>query len=367
MTPADDRAGELVRLARARAARQLLHRPRTHRHPADVLRAIAGAQSQDAPAGRLALRSRHPTLTATDVERARTEERSIIRLWAMRNTVHLIATEDLPFIRPLFAPLMAAFNRRRLAHFGVDAAAQDRTLALIASELDRHGELTRTALAERIERAGTVVDASRRAHVFALAVSTGVACLGPSDGAATRLVATGDWLTRDQPDLNRDAALAELARRYFTAFAPASEADFAGWAGLPLRDVRAGIAAIAAELREVRVLGSRAWQPKGRAPRQVAPDLVRLLPAFDTYLMGHRRREFIAPVESWAEISPGGGILWPTITRGGTAVGAWRLKRPGGRLETELLPFGMLDRPTAAAVGRELVDVARFEAAGRAS
>ena len=279
----------------------------------------------------------------------------------MRNTVHLIATEDLPFIRPLFAPLMAAFNRRRLAHFGIGAADQDRALSLIAVELDRHGPLTRTQLSERLDSAGIGMDTSRRVHIFPLAVSTGIACIGPGDAAGARLVTRGDWLVNDPPDLERGAALAELARRYFAAFGPASEADFAGWAGLPLRDVRAGMAAIGPELREVKVLGAPAWQPAGSAPRPIAPGLVRLLPAFDTYLMGHRERSFIAEGERWSEIGPGGGILWPAITVGGAAIGTWRLKRPGGKLETELLPFDPMDHETGAAVEDELEDLVRFE------
>lgn len=354
------RAAELALLARVRAARQLLHRPRANRCPADILRAIGGAQSQEPPSGRLAVRSRHPTLTASDIEHARTEERSVIRLWAMRNTAHLIATEDLPFIRPLFAPLMEAFNRRRLAHFGVKPATQDRVLSLISKDLKRHGPLTRTELAERIERAGVSVDARRRAHLFPLAVSTGLACIGPGDGAGT-LVASGDWLADNPPDLDRDAALAELAHRYFAAFGPATETDFAGWAGLPLGDVRAAMTSIASDLREVRVLGAPAWQPRRRAPRPLEAGLVRLLPAFDTYLMGHRERRHIAPAARWAQIGPGGGILHPAITRGGRAIGTWRLRRRAGKLESELLPFGDLDTATTRALDAELRDVARFE------
>ena len=207
---------ELRRLARVRAARQLLHRPRSNRHPADILRAICGAQAQEPPAGRLSVRSRHPTLTAADVEAARTEERSIVRLWAMRNTAHLVATDDLPWIRPIFAPLMAAFNRRRLAHFGLDRPAQDRLLSVIKKQLEDDGELTRTELSHRLERAGTPMNTQRRVHIFPLAVSTGIAALGQGEGKGMRLVLADDWLPR-LPDLEHDAALAELARHYFAA------------------------------------------------------------------------------------------------------------------------------------------------------
>lgn len=266
-------------------------------------------------------------------------------------------------MRPLFGPLMAAFNRRRLAHLGVDENAQQRVLSLISAELARHGPLTRTELSDRIQSAGIAMDTSRRVHVFPLAVATGVACIGPGEGGGARLVARSDWLRGNPEDLERDRALAELARRYFAAFAPATETDFAGWAGLPLRDVRAGIAAIASELREVEVRGLRAWQPRRRAPRAVPAELVRLLPAFDNHLMGHRDRDFITPPSRWAEIGPGGGILRPAITVGGAAAGTWRLARQRGALACELRPFGGLDRPIGEAIEAEIEDIGRFEGA----
>jgi hypothetical protein len=258
---------------------------------------------------------------------------------------------------------MAAFNRRRLAHFGIDSNAQERALTLLARELERDGPATRTQLSERLGRAGIGLEANHRVHLFPLSVATGIACLGPGDGSGTRMVAKGDWLPDDRPDLPRDRALAELARRYFAAFGPATEADFAGWAGLPLSDVRAGMAGIATELREVKVRGEPAWQPLGRAPRPVDAGLVRLLPAFDNYLMGHRDREFIAPAARWPEIGPGGGVLHPAVTVGGAAVGTWRLRRRAGTFAAELLPFQRLSGPLLRAIEAEIDDVGRFEGA----
>lgn len=350
---------DLARLATLRAARQLLHRPRRASRPADIARAICGVQAQEPPAGRLGFRARHPSLTAGDVEQARTEERSLVRMWVMRNTVHLIATEDLPWMRPLFAPLMARFNRRRLGQLGLDSRAQDRALGMIERTVAAEGAMTRTQLAERISRGGIELDASRRVHLFPLAVSTGIACIGPGEGAKTTLVAAGDWLPEGS-DLDRKAALGELARRYLAAFAPATEADFAGWAGLPLRDIRAGLDRVAPELREITIRGQRAWTPKGRSPA-VAPHLVRLLPAFDNYLMGHRDRAFLATPDLWRRVGPGGGILRPAITIGGAVAGTWKPTRGGRRLRVELEPFASLGTEAEAAVAAEVADVHRFE------
>ena len=107
------------------------------RHPADVARAICGAQAQELSAGRLAFRARSPRLRAVDVDRARTEERSLLRTWVMRRTMHLIATEDEAWLAPLFERAFADNSSRRLAQLGVDPATQERGLREIRKALDR--------------------------------------------------------------------------------------------------------------------------------------------------------------------------------------------------------------------------------------
>jgi hypothetical protein len=347
------------RLAPARAAAQLLNRPRELTHPADVAREICGAQAQDPRAGRLAFRARNPRLTAADVDRARTEERSLVRTWAMRNTMHLLAADDLPWIGPLFEPGLERFARRRLGHFGVGTAAADRALALIGKALESDGPLSRGELERRLAATGLEITPERRMHLVALAVSTRVACLGPDEGSVTLMASAREWLG-ERPPHDRSAALAELARRYLRAFGPATEVDFAGWAGLALGPVREGLAAIAAEIDEVRCEGTVMLRLRRRA-RRANPRAVRLLPGWDTYLMGHRERGFIAPPGRWERINLGGGMLRPAILAGGAAAGTWRARRSGGRIQIELEPFGPLSAEVRGAADAEVADIARFE------
>ena len=346
-------------LGRLRSAAQLLHRPRSPSHPADIAREIAGVQAQDPRAGRLAFRARDARLTAADVDRARTEERTLLRTWAMRKTAHLIASDDAPWLLPLYEPAQAEWSRRRLGQLGMDSRTAERAQKEIRRALNADGPLTRRELGERLERRGIALDAQTRTHVMGLAVVSGLAFQGPDRGAQPCLVLREEWLPAPPVGHERDAALAELARRYLRAFGPATEADFAGWAGLPLRDARAGLSAIASEMRELRLGRETALALKGSARRASGP-VIRLLPAFDTFLMGWRERAFIAPPERWPAIGPGGGLLNPTIVRDGTALGTW-MPNSGSRKEIELDLFEPLDAATRRAVDAEVGDVARFE------
>ena len=111
-------------------------------------------------------------------------------------------------------------------------------------------------LRERVEREGIALDSSTGLHIIGLAVTSGLAIQGPDRGKQPCLVLREDWLPPSRGPHDRDAALRELARRYLRAFGPATEVDFAGWAGLPLRDVRVGLDGIASELRELRLGGA---------------------------------------------------------------------------------------------------------------
>lgn len=345
-----------------RAAAQLLHRPAGTDHPADVARLVGGIQAQEPRAGRLGFRARSRRLTGAAVDRARTEERSIVRTWAMRSTMHLLATEDARWMLPLFDPRLRADSGRRLSQLGLDARAQRRALDAIRRALDSQGFLGRSELVEHLGRLGIEVDAARRVHLFRMATGEGVACLGPDRGSETLLALARDWIGEPPPH-DRDAALAELARRHMRAFGPATEVDFAGWAGIGLTEARAALARIGGELRQVRIGEQRFWTLTGSA-RRPRGRIVRLLPGWDNYLMGHRDRDFIAGPERWRRIMPGGGLLRPTILVDGVAAGTWSVRRRGGSIEVELEPFGKLDAEVAAALETEVADIQRFEAAG---
>jgi hypothetical protein len=350
-----------ARLARLRAATQLLHRPASARDPAEIARSIAGAQAQDVYAGPLTFRSRSRRLTAADITRARTEERSLLRTWVMRTTIHLIPTDEAGWWLPLFEPGIERWSRRRLEQLGLPAAKQDKALRVAAGALADDGPLTRSEVRERIEAAGIKLNTQTGMHIALTAVVCGIACLGPDRGKTTCLIRREDWLGKPPP-FDRDRALAELARRYLHAFSPATDRDFAYWSGLPLRDVRAGLESIAREIEEVRVGEATMLAIGDGLPRLPAKGQVRMLGNFDTYLLGWKNREFSVAGEHAIHVKEGGGgWIRPVILEDGVVVGGWRSSRKGGRLEIALnLPEAERKR-LGPRIDAEVTDIARFE------
>jgi Winged helix DNA-binding domain len=279
----------------------------------------------------------------------------------MRTTVHLIPTDDAGWWLPIFEPGIEKWSRRRLEQLGMPAGQPDKALRVMAKALADDGPLTRPQLAERVVEAGVKLNQHTRLHVIGLAVSSGVACLGPDRGKTTCLVRREDWIGAPPP-FDRENALAELARRYIGAFAPATDRDFAYWSGLPLRDVRAGLGSISKEIEEVRVGEDTMLAPRGGLPRLPATGQVRLLGNFDTYLLGWKDRAFSVASEHATHVKEGGGgWIRPVIVEDGIVVGGWRSSRKGGRLEISLnLPKRERER-LGPKIDAEIADIARFE------
>src|SRR5205085_6959704 len=120
----------------------------------------------------------------------------------------------------------------------------------IERALADEGPLTRGELGERLQTVGVEAKGQALVHLLMLACLRGVAVRGPLLGKNHAYVLGRDWIDPPRP-VEREWALAELARRYLAGHAPADERDLAKWAGLPLRDARAGLAAIANELVEL--------------------------------------------------------------------------------------------------------------------
>jgi hypothetical protein len=343
-------------LRRARAAAQLLHRPRATGVPEVVARLLA-VQAQDLRAARLALRARAAALTAADVDTALTDERSVVVAWLMRGTLHLVGRDDYPWLLGLTAPTRLAANRRRLAQEGVAPDDAQRAVRIVERVLADDGPLTRPQLAERIAAEGIRTEGQATPHLLMLATLRGIAVLGPlrEDGGHA-FALTRDWLGGAPPaelaGAERDAALAELARRYLVAHGPAAPGDLAAWSGLALRDARAGLKAIASELAE----GDD--DLVDLAAREPAPDAIpaRLLAAFDPYLLGWKDRGFAVPARYAKRVHPGGGMLRATATVDGLVVGTWSAAGGGVKLE----PFGRLPAGGRAALEADADDVARF-------
>ncbi|HET7639587.1 MAG TPA: crosslink repair DNA glycosylase YcaQ family protein, partial [Ktedonobacteraceae bacterium] len=143
MSPNRSLSDEHVLLLRLRAQHLAPPSPGAVTSVVQVVKEVCCIQAQEAPAAALAVRVRSTGLVATDIERARVEDRSVIRTWGPRGTLHLLATEDLGWLLPLLGPVFVAGARRRREELGLDEDTCVRGIRIISNILAHQGPLIR--------------------------------------------------------------------------------------------------------------------------------------------------------------------------------------------------------------------------------
>ncbi|HEY0707559.1 MAG TPA: winged helix DNA-binding domain-containing protein [Polyangia bacterium] len=332
-----------------------------------VVRWMGAMQAQDYAQALWAVAVRMTKATVADVERTIVDGR-IVRTWPMRGTIHFVPAADARWMLALSAPRMLARDVRRLRQLEIDGKTLARAERIFQRALSGGKRLSRSAMLALLTEAGIPPTGQRGYHILWHAAQTGLICLGPmtfkaaaqqrvvdeadepadaagAEGAKEQTFVLLDEWAPGGKALDRDEALARLARRYFTGHGPATVRDFAWWGGLSLTDARAGIAGAKPSLQSETIEGVEFWlvadqEPRSRAIVSSRSGRAHLLPAFDEYLIGYADRRAVLAAAHVDKIVPGGnGIFMPTIIVDGQVVGIWRRTFSKRGVEVSLLPF----------------------------
>ena len=284
----------------------------------------------------------------------------------MRGTLHVVPADDVRWLLRALGPVFIRTGATRHAQLGLNDALKSRGVAAIRRILTDAGPLTRHELADRLRSQDINLDPKSQApvHLIRLAALQGILCLGPDrGGGVSTYVLLDDWV-RPAPTPSRESALAELARRYFAAYGPATVDDLAAWSGVPMAEARAATSRAHAGLVEISIRGKPAFMARKSlrqsGNRSTAKPTVRLLPAFDAYLLGYRHRDFAVSPAMERRLQRGGGWLHPAVVVDGRAVAAWSLDRAGPNARITIEPFEALSRPIRTSIDTEGGDISRF-------
>jgi hypothetical protein len=264
----------------------------------------------------------------------------------MRGTLQLVATEGAGPLLGILGPKLIKDTERRYGELGLTEAIRAEAADLIEAHLLANGPSSRAQLADVLVKAGLIAEPKGQA-VYALIRYTGLLgrlCYGPGHDRHETWVAMRDWLGKP-PELEGDVA--DLARRYLTAYGPATARDFATWSGLPVPIARDGLKAAATT--------SFVVEGEELAAVEDLPGCrdVRFLGEFDPYLLGYQDRRHALAEEHRKHIHPGGGMLRPAVVEGGRVIGSWK----HGDRSYELFDRSAADPPGLA---EEFRDVVRF-------
>jgi hypothetical protein len=310
--------------------------------PAQLVAWLGGVQAQLEAWARWSIGLRLPESEDTAVAQAVTAG-DLVRTWAFRGTLHFISAGDVGWLMKLLAPLIIAGNAHRYQQLELTDADFSRSQAAIAAALAAQPRLSRSQLAASLEGAGMVVAGQRLPYLLQRAALDGLLCHAPALNGREAVYTGLPEQASTGPDWPGEAALAELARRYFAGHGPATLPDFAWWSGLPMAQARRGVAAAVPILRRLPDAG-RDWWVAELQPPPHTPPAAYLLSPFDEYLLGYQARRVALDPAHVRRVNAGGGMPKPALLLDGRVAGVWqRTARPDGLSVTVTL-FRSLDR-----------------------
>jgi hypothetical protein len=312
--------------------------PESSPDPVAAVRHLLALQAQDYAGALWSIGLRTPGATLASVEAAH-HDGSLVRSWPFRSTLHLVDARDLNWMLALTADREHRKTAGRHRQLELEAADFERAAAITRERLHGGGRLERTELLAAFDEEGLSTAGQRGAHLLVRLAQSGVAVL----------CGQNTWTLLDEHvpsprHLDRDAALDEIARRFFTARGPATDRDLAWWTGLTLTEVRAAVDRVADEFDRLEVDGVTHLLRDGLEEPEPG---IQLLPGFDEYLLGYADRSAQLGGHPLTDVVPGGnGMFLATIVVDGVIAGTWRRTVKAKGVEITVDPWRTFTRAT---------------------
>jgi hypothetical protein len=358
-----------------RVARQGLAQRARAQEWMDVVRRICGLHAQVHSSAELTLSARVDRLGSEVVARALWEDRTLVKTWAMRGTLHLLPADELALYAGAQGVLKPRYEQASWRKaFGMTSAEAVAVLDAIRKALDGP-PLTRDELADAVtELLGDVHLGESVRGSFGtmpkLAAFRGDVVFAPSKGQRVRFTRPDRWLGEDWKPAPAKEAMAWVLRRHLAAYGPITRESFARWFGMPSA-AQAGriIASLGDEVAPVRLPGGQeCWMLRADVADAAAAEpagAVALLPGFDQYVVAAPREDSpVLPAAFKGRVYRPQGWLSPVLLVDGRIEGVWRQERKGRRLSLTIEPFQGVDGAVAAKAQGQARRLAAFLGTG---
>ena len=325
--------------------------------PAEIVAWLAAVQAQDYAGAKWGLSQRLHGATDAALDEA-FNQGAILRTHVLRPTWHFVTPADIRWLLALTAPRVHAVNATMYRKLDLDAATFARSQAALGRALAGHTYLTRDELRDTLEQAGVAAgNGQRLAYIVMQAELEGLICSGPRRGRQFTYALVEERAPGARA-LDREAALAELARRYFASRGPATVHDFARWSGLTIKEATVGLGHVQAGLEQAVADGQTLFFPP--PPSTPPPGQAHLLSIYDEYIAGYKDRGAVVPEEHAARLWALGNALSYILVLAGQVVGTWRRDLRPDAVVVEMTPFRPLTDAEAQAVSLALQRYSAF-------
>ena len=323
--------------------------------PGEVVSWMGAVQGQDYFGALWSIGQRMKKAIEADVEKA-TIDRSIIRTWPMRGTLHFVAPQDIRWMLKYLTPRIISRSASLYKQASLEKKDLTKSARVLEKTLQGGKQLTRDELYDVLERAKISTGNVRGLHILGHLAMQGLICFGARKGKQQTFALLEEWVPPAKM-LEKDEALGELALRYFRSHGPATIEDFMWWAGLTKADATIGLALIEPELEKEIVEDRPYWfYPSGKLPK-INSSTAYLLPTYDEYGIAYKDRSAIVDAYDYKKI---GGPFTSAIIMNGKVIGIWRrtLKKDTALIETK--PFSSFSKAQVSAIGSVTKKYSKF-------
>jgi winged helix DNA-binding protein len=313
-----------------------------------VVERICGLHAQVMSSAELTAWARIDDLRSDAIAGALWRNRSLVKLWAMRGTLHLLPARELALWLGALGTYEHYLKPVWLRNFDITRTELEGLIEAVGTALDGR-LLTREELGAEIERITRSPGISEKVRgswgpYLKPASFQGRLVFAPNEGRLVRFTSPASWTRKPPEPPEGDEALLEVTRRYLGAFAPATREDLARWWGVQPAAGGRMLAALGDDVVSVDVEGAPRWMLAGHARQAAAVEpveLARLLPGFDMWVIGASR-------DSAALLDPAHrkrvyrdqGWISPVLLVNGRMEGVWKHERRGRELLVTVEPFG---------------------------
>jgi hypothetical protein len=296
-------------------------------------------QAQDFASAKWAIANRIKGITDQQIE-ADFNAGKILRTHVLRPTWHFVCPEDIGWMLQLTAPHVKAMSKSMHRQLGIDETTLRKSKEVLTKALSAGKHLTRQQLLPFYTDANINTDDIRLGIILMDAELDGLICSGALQGKQFTYALLDERLTKTTP-YDREIAIAELAKRYFSSHGPATIQDFAWWSGLNLADSKHGLEMNKHHLTHHIVNAQAYWFAADTTAIPIAKS-VQLLPAFDEYTIAYKYRGDVLPTVYNKET--GNGIFKPLIIADGEVAGIWKRSLTKTKVLIDLMPFKPIDK-----------------------
>ncbi|HEY0741755.1 MAG TPA: winged helix DNA-binding domain-containing protein [Chryseosolibacter sp.] len=322
---------------------------------AEVVEWMGAVQAQDYLGALWSLGMRLPATTESEVEKA-VADRTIIRTWPMRGTLHFVSPKDIRWMLKYLAVRVQSKVASVFRKEGLDKKQFIKAMKLWEKALAGGKALTREEMYDVLEKGKLSSKGIRGLLMLGVAAQEGVLCFGARQGKQQTLVLLDEWIPNKQPELSKEEAMRRLAEIYVRSHGPVLPEDLAWWSGLSKTEATSAIKSLGELVISEKSNGKSYWlfpaESSGKSKSVCA-----LLPTYDEFGIAYKDR---SPIIHKTDLKQVGGVFTSGIMHNGKITGVWRRELEKEKVKLDIKPFAKYSAAQKKAVTTTIKAYGKF-------